>query len=796
MIKPSAHYRRRDKAGMRWEEDIYLSKIAEQLDQAEVISFDVFDTLLLRTVATPEDIFIEVGKRMQKLFSGRNPFPPEAFAGMRREADARARKMAWELKKAEEITLDDIYHEFHVDSEYVSCAKACELQVERESVYLNPNVVGFLRYCLEHGKKIALISDSYLSKKQLGELLYAAGFDLSLVHILIVSSEHGVLKSGGKLFHVLLDAFKTIPPNRYLHIGDNRRADVDGASSVGMRAAYYGAIPSGVLHPMAMERDYFHCNLGELASLRKLAMHSVPNEYRQGEERALFELGSFVFGTVYAFFAEWILKQAKQEGIHTIITFMREGELLAALIKRAADNQNLDLKISPVYISRRTTELVRLGSVDGSVIDEYLHRPLLKIQELFSIFYMDIEQSPFYQIKALTIEQCKADGSFHQLHTFFKSGPIMEMINENVLRQKALLTRYIQSVTGGEAAITVDIGFRGTMQDCLSRISANGSGRLLHLMLMGIPYNNRFLLDGTPIRGWLGYGGENLDVIEKIYRRIQMPEAVTNADVGTTIAYREEGGMILPVLEPVNIDDAGKRKKLIIWNGIFHFQDCWFMLGEWMGITLDALLGKKKDFLSIFLRILTMPTYEEAAYLGQLYYDESILNSVKATVIKPSDLTAFDQCSSPDDFIDRCDHGMYDEPVYWPEAVIAIRRPSYFCEKYIKTLANARIRKLSRILLDENLRNKRIAVYGAGKMGKELVEIAQSAGLPIACFVDTDTQLHDTYILGIHVLSPEKSLDAADVYIISPVRFEKEIRAKLEELHQKHGEIPHILLYE
>ncbi len=781
---------------MKWEDDIYLGKIAEQLDQFEVISFDIFDTLLLRTVAAPEDVFIEVGKRMQRLFPDRYPFPPEAFAGMRREADARARKAAWELRRAEEITLDDIYHEFHMDSDYASCAKACELNVEQESIYLNPNTANFLRYCYDQGKKLALVSDSYLSKQQLGGLLSAAGFDLSLVHVFIVSSEYGVLKSSGKLFRVLLDAFRAVPPDRFLHIGDNRRADMDGASSTGIQTAYYGVIPIGVLHPIAMERDYFHCNLGEVTSLRKLAMHSIPLTYRLDEDRILFEVGSFVFGTVYAFFAEWILKQAKQEGIRTIITFMREGELLAGLIKRAAVNQNLDMRISPVYISRRTTELVRFGSVDGSVIDEYIHRPLLKVGELFSIFYMEIEQSPFFSIKASTIEQCKADGAFDRLHTFFKSGTVMETINRNISRQKALLARYIQSVTGGEDAITVDIGFRGTMQDCLSRISANGSGRLVHLLLMGIPYNNRFLLDGTPIRGWLGYGGENLCDIEKIYRRIQMPEAVTNADVGTTIAYRDDGGVISPVLEPVNIDDAGKRKKSVIWSGIYHFQDCWFMLREKMGSMLDLILDKKEDFLSVFLRILTMPTYEEAACLGQLYYDESILNSVKAAVLKPNDFIAFDQSSSPDDFIDRCERGMYDEPVYWPEAIIAIRRPEYFCDKYLKTLSNTRIRKLCRIMLDANLRNKRIAVYGAGKMGMELVETAQSAGLPIACFVDADTRLHDTYILGVHVLSPEKSLDAADVYIITPIRFEKEIRAKLEELHQRQGRLPHILLYE
>ncbi|HEX3026862.1 MAG TPA: HAD family hydrolase, partial [Clostridia bacterium] len=292
--------------GMLWETDVYLSEIEKQLDEIDVVSFDIFDTLLLRTVAVPDDIFFKVGKRLQEEYPNTYDFPPEVFAGMRREADAQARKKAWEAEEAEEITLDHIYEQFRLNDEYVACAKACELAVERENVYLNPNMADFISYCHKLGKKLALVSDSYLNRVQITELLSTAGLDLSLISTLIISCEYKVLKYNGKLFQILTDAFPDVPKARILHIGDNPHADMDGAACAGIRSAYYGMIPQTLLHYMSVERNHFGCSPDTVASLRKLAMGSVPHEYRKSEERFFFEAGCSVFGVIYTFFAEWI----------------------------------------------------------------------------------------------------------------------------------------------------------------------------------------------------------------------------------------------------------------------------------------------------------------------------------------------------------------------------------------------------------------------------------------------------------------------------------------------------------
>ena len=45
-----------------WERDKYLRNISIIAENYELISFDVFDTMLFRTVSNPEKIFLRTGE--------------------------------------------------------------------------------------------------------------------------------------------------------------------------------------------------------------------------------------------------------------------------------------------------------------------------------------------------------------------------------------------------------------------------------------------------------------------------------------------------------------------------------------------------------------------------------------------------------------------------------------------------------------------------------------------------------------------------------------------------------------
>ena len=763
-----------------WEQDKYLRGISSVIDSCKLISFDIFDTVLFRTVSSADKIFLHTGERLRELYPEYG-FPAEVFAGMRTEAEDLARKNAWETAQHEDVRLDEIYREFRLGTEFQERAKECELETEARHLYLNRSIETLIRCCRDRGKLITMVSDTYFSEREIRKLLNGCGFDCSLVDYYIISSEFRALKHSGRLFRKLLDKASDINPGEILQIGDNRMTDIDGAAVAGIQAWHYGAIPRAALHPMAAEANAFG-TVEAVASLRKFSCAFIPEECQENEDITLFEAGSTVFGPVYSAFAEWVIEQSQSAGINVVLVFMREGELLSRLISKAAINRGIDISVKTVFISRRTTEIVGIGAIDGRVIDEYVHRGKLSLADLFSIFYLDIYKTGFSEDRGCTVEQYKESGKFDGLMRYFADPATLAEINKRVGEQRALLIEYIQSLTGGNDAITVDVGFRGTMQACLTEIEANGEAGLLHLLMMGIPFNNRFLLKGVKIRGWLGYGCENNESVERVYRRIQMPEAVTNADCGTTLAYEKQDGRIIPILEDVNIDDEDKRKKKVIWSGIDCYQECWFLLLAEKPYLVKEVIADRKGMFGILSRLLLMPTREEASALGGLYYDESILNSEKSKVIKAVDYTFYDMSGDIEMFIESCLMEKFKERVYWPEGVAAVRNPAYFLDRYLKSTASPIHIKAREFLSDAGITGKRIAVYGAGAVGRELVGVFCDLGVQICCIVDNDTALQGRSFYGVSVVSPQESVGKADVYIVTPLRFEEEIRSLLQQL--------------
>ena len=82
---------------------LLLDKIKKDIKKAKVVSFDIFDTLLVRPYIKPIDLFVHMEKAFER----------QGFAEERRDAERRARVRHKEL---EDITFDMIYEE--IDDEF------------------------------------------------------------------------------------------------------------------------------------------------------------------------------------------------------------------------------------------------------------------------------------------------------------------------------------------------------------------------------------------------------------------------------------------------------------------------------------------------------------------------------------------------------------------------------------------------------------------------------------------------------------------------------------------------------
>ena len=194
-------------------------ELQKKIDEYEAISFDLFDTLIMRRTLEPVDIFDLVELRLQE----KGITIPD-FKKKRRTA---------ELQSGDK----DIYHIYDIlsqrlrlDEEEMQIILNEEIQCEKEYMLPRKVMVELLNYAVEKGKTVSIISDMYLTSEILADILSAMG--ITGYHKIYVSCEYGVGKGNG----LFTEYLKDVPKKKCLHIGDNRQADILAARKHGIDA--------------------------------------------------------------------------------------------------------------------------------------------------------------------------------------------------------------------------------------------------------------------------------------------------------------------------------------------------------------------------------------------------------------------------------------------------------------------------------------------------------------------------------------------------------------------------------
>lgn len=175
-------------------EKISIKKITKK----HIISFDVFNTLILRKTKKPSDVFMQINDG--------------TVFGMKRIS---AEKKARSCNVKEDVTLSDIYKFLPEYDENK------EIKKEIELCYANPKAIQLYNTLRKRGKEIIIVSDMYLPREVICIILKNSGYDIDDVPI-YVSSEYGKTKRTGNLYKVVL---KDHQGQRIVHIGDNVISD-------------------------------------------------------------------------------------------------------------------------------------------------------------------------------------------------------------------------------------------------------------------------------------------------------------------------------------------------------------------------------------------------------------------------------------------------------------------------------------------------------------------------------------------------------------------------------------------
>ena len=228
-------------------ESIPMQPLLDILPQFDVVSFDVFDTLLLRPFTKPSDLFEKLER----------DFGAKGFAKARIRAERDAHRKARASGRIE-ATFDEIYALLPRWSEM----KGRELAAEQSCWTANPEMADVWRAAKAAGKKIVVASDMYLPRSVLERTLRERGFDGW--DDFYLSNDLQEQKASGAIYDRIV-AKADVPPDRILHIGDNPVSDIARANEKGV-VAY---LSPRVFDRFLEECPFVRAFLGKAPSLDK-----------------------------------------------------------------------------------------------------------------------------------------------------------------------------------------------------------------------------------------------------------------------------------------------------------------------------------------------------------------------------------------------------------------------------------------------------------------------------------------------------------------------------------------------
>lgn len=491
-------------------------KILGKIEKYKVISFDIFDTLLLRGCGKPEAVFGVVAEEL-----GLNS---QSFTESRIKAEKTARG-----KKCKEVTLDDIYEcisgEFYELKEEI---KDKEIFVEKNIVYPNAEMVELFRYCVGV-KRVILISDMYLDRDTIEYMLRESG--ITGFSNIYLSSQYGVKKSDGKLFDIAIKTEK-IPPNELLHVGDNVKSDFIMPKKAGIGTFLYRS------KQKTLDKPYLENSFIERMLITKRKYES--NDY-------YFKFGYKYLGPAIYGYVKWLNGQLVDRNITKVFFLAREGKF----IKRAFDLiKEKEFDEDYLYVSRRSLTVPAISS--AKTVEEFLElRPIyerVKVSDQFEKVGLSREyfkEKEWYEeCKNKTFAELSDADRQEIMHDLFYGAKKIAAV------ELPLLLSYLnQKKVYGKFAV-VDLGWNGSMQRALSDIA---KANHLNFEMTGffLAQRDEYYKNKDYIKnfGYLFNYGEVSEVENLLLNSgTGLLEFLFTANHGTTVKYKKESDIIEPVL--------------------------------------------------------------------------------------------------------------------------------------------------------------------------------------------------------------------------------------------------------
>lgn len=400
--------------------DNSLEKIREHIadESCQYVSFDVFDTLVLRPFWEPQDMFKILNVYFKKVVS---PNLHIEFSDYRFVAEDNLRKRLFAFGESDsEITLEMIYKELQsilrLNDEQIAKLEEYEKQTEIQCCYRRTIAKELYDYAISLGKKVIVISDMYLPKETVDAILQSCGY--TNISKIFISNECGHTKASGQLYGYVKNQLKIRNFSSMVHIGDNNFSDVQVPMMKGVhafclpRAVEKFCSSSPLFHKMFNgENGYGFTSSstfkywGTRCFAGLIANHLFDNPFQVLKDGSEFNadpyfVGYFALGPYIYAAAEWLAKLTKERSYSKIHFLARDG----CLIKQAYDKYTSvfgGCASNYLYLSRQS--LIPLMILNPDDVFSFSHflfygnfTPIMLLKIFLPLLKMDLDSAIGY----------------------------------------------------------------------------------------------------------------------------------------------------------------------------------------------------------------------------------------------------------------------------------------------------------------------------------------------------------------------------------------------------------------
>lgn len=479
-----------------------MEEYKKHIDRYDVVSFDIFDTLLARNVSAPVDVFTIA----QELFNQESNYTiQDDFRPLRIKAEREARLN----RVSADVTLDDIYRELKLlrpdyPDAFTDALRECELKAEA-AVLVRNSIAEVYDYARKAGKKIAIVSDMYLPKQSIESFLKQNGIDEW--DFFLVSCEDHLSKASGTAFVALRDAF---PGKSILHIGDNYHDDITMATRHGLGALHIQSNVEACLNKGVLERFHHVWNrrqhvpeMAYLGQVQQSIIDGLTANYIAGHEDNTDEyIGYAVLGPLLVGFSQWLHESAKGDGCDKILFLARDGAIMHKAYNLLYGSAVLDNEY--IFGSRRALVFPSLQVLNGEDIRTFAQldrgASLTATLETFNLTKTDVEVVRAAQGAGVDLADDHVDASnAPQVEAMLLS--LKEQILATIKEERGTVLEYLDAVGFGNATSRVavcDIGWNGSVRTVIE----NYVGREVPGFYLGLRNVEKTQYVGDKIKGY------------------------------------------------------------------------------------------------------------------------------------------------------------------------------------------------------------------------------------------------------------------------------------------------------